>query len=47
MFSMQNVWQGSYVTMLGESLGILHIAFESLMRSLSNFMVSRIEEGAT
>jgi hypothetical protein len=30
--------------MLGESLGMLHIAFESLMRSLSNFMVSKIEK---
>ena len=36
----ENVSLGRWVRMSGESLGMLHIEFVSLMRSLSNFMVS-------
>ena len=37
---MLNVSWGSWARMLGESLGMLHMGFESLMRSLFSFMMS-------
>ena len=38
--SILNISQGSWEKMLGESLGMLHMDFVSLMRSLSNFLMS-------
>ena len=44
--SMPNVSWGSWTRMLGESLGMLHINFVSLMRRISSFLMSWIKRKA-
>lgn len=43
--SILKVSYGSYVKMLHESSGTLHLVFVALTRSLSNFLTSRTRKG--
>ena len=42
--SLLNVLEGRPARMLGGSLGMLHVDFVSLVKSLSSFLISRTKE---